>query len=131
MIDYLPSELRSQSSNSFLVTNSVLLLARSFDKKMAIEIYTFATLLDPRYKAAGFICREKAQPQAAKEFLISKLEDGFRQKSNTIISADSDVNQAGKSDTDDSVRAIDDDAATWKQLLRFRYLNNVVRTAVA
>ena len=43
-------------------------------KKLFTEfIYNFLS-----YKAAGFTCREKSQ--AAKEFLISKLEEGFRRR---------------------------------------------------
>ena len=104
---------------------------------MSIEThtcYTFATLLDPIYKAAGFTCREKSQ--AAKEFLISKLEEGFHQRrSTTHISTDSNINHVGSSDTDDSVREIDEEAATWNQLQRSSsdgpgLLNNVIRNLV-
>ena len=56
--------------------------------------------------------------QAAKEFLISKSkrELGFRQRNSTRISADSYIEKGRNSNTDDSVREIDDDLATWNQL---------------
>ena len=50
-----------------------------FDEKMNIETnrsFTIATLLDPRYKCAGFDSRDKAH--AARELLISKLKEWRR-----------------------------------------------------
>ena len=69
------------------------------------------------YKAAVFTCREKSQ--AAKESLISKSKRLVgTNKERISISVYSDIEKGRNSDTDDSFREIDDDAATWNQLLR-------------
>ena len=62
-----------------------------------------------------FSCRDKSQ--AAKEFLISKSkrEVGFRKRKIARISVDSDIEKGRNSDTEDSLREFDDDAATWNQ----------------
>ena len=56
--------------------------------------------------------------QVAKEFIISKLEEGFHRRRSTHVSTDSYMEQVGGSDTDDSAKEIDEEAATRNQLLR-------------
>ena len=81
-----------------------------------LERHQFATFMDPRYNAPGSLAEKN--PKAAKEVLISKLEEGFHRRRSTHVSTYSYMEQAGSSDTDDSVREIDEEAATWNQLLR-------------
>lgn len=89
-----------------------------FDDKMNIETnrpYTFATLLDPRYKCAGFYSRDKAH--AARELLISTVEERNHRGRLARISADSD---GRGNETDESVISVmeNEDDMEWNQLLR-------------
>ena len=106
-----------------------------FDEKMNIETnrsYTFATLLDPRYKCAGFDSRDKAH--ADRQLLISKLEERFHRGRSARISVDSD---GPGNDTDESVISVADNEEdiAWNHLLRGNIdgsgsPNNVIRDEV-
>jgi len=100
--------------------------------------YTFATLLDPRYKCAGFHCREKAQ--AAKELLISVVEERLHQERSGRVARSGLNDSENQGDiTDESVVSVldTDEDITWTQLLRGaaddrpESPNNAVRDEVA